>query len=208
MGCRQRFQKFPPMHPNFPLSPLPMALPSDWWRSSCWLLVGLEQEQFWGHLCHQAYQKVVTAEYIHLTPWDSVVPPHHGIQVFLGVLFQQTFPVEDQWTSLLRWHHGIRRHRLIAGQGFLPRRNGPWLTMNYHGHTTMDDHVSLNGTPWSLTVVDHGHWPWSLTMVTDHGHWPWCHLTKHGRPWSRRPWSLMVDHGSSRSTMVIDGRPW
>jgi hypothetical protein len=119
MRHRQRFQKFPPMRPNFPLSPQPIGLPPNWWGSSGRLLVGVEQEQFWGHLCCEAYQKVVTAEYIHLTPWDSVVPPHHVIQVFLGVLFQETFPVEDQWTSLLRWHHCIRCHRLIAGQGFL-----------------------------------------------------------------------------------------
>ena len=52
-----------------------------------------------------------------------------------------------------------------------PRRNGPWSTMNYHGHTTMNyhGHVSLNGTPWSLTMVDHGHHRGA--MVID------------GRPW-------------------------
>ncbi len=50
--------------------------------------------------------------------------------------------------------------------------------------TMVPDH----GTPWSHTMVHHGHIPW-YTMVTFHGK-PWSHTTQanctmvdHGQPW-------------------------
>ena len=65
-----------------------------------------------------------------------------------------------------------------------PRRNG--------------DH----GRPWSprYLMVDHGS-SWSTVKYRgdDHGQV----ACDHGRPWS-----ITVDHGQSRSTMVNHGRPW
>ncbi len=91
------------------------------------------------------------------------------------------------WPTATRRSHAWATQAALIPDGIYGQ--WPWSTMDYHElpwstmviwqWTTMVDHVLLDGTtvinrgpgPRSTMVMDHG-WLWSLT-VSDHGKWPY-----------------------------------